>query len=360
MEKLTSVSKNSSSAVPALPDEYLDAKRLSDALLKGVVADDTHPLALLFECGDTRLEITRGFAGDGKGGQGEAVTFDTRFRLASVTKQLIARGVVELALAGKLCFEDTLDTYFQGLPAAFSGLTLRMLLNHTSGIPDYEDMPDDHTGRQVVDEDVPGYLKTLDSTYFTPGSRYRYSNTAFVLLGMVIAKASGKTLSDAMKELVFTPAGMNKTLVNVEGETAIPSRAYGHIVKDGKVIEKDQYRWSATVGDGGIYSCVSDLFLWIDDMIANDGRLSGSMLLDPILPDGTHTGYGMGIRLKNVCGHRINCHTGETIGFNSALMYAPELPLRLVFLTNRAVREPFDVINNALSLVFGGKQTLGK
>lgn len=336
-----------------------DPQTLARILLDGALTGDDHPLALLFEYAGTRLEVTRGFAGDGNGGRGEPISFDTRFRLASVTKQLIARAVTELAFAGKLGFEDRLDRYFDGLPAAFAGLTLRMLLNHTSGLPAYENMPEDGTGRQVLDTDVPEYLKTLDGPLFTPGSRYRYSNTAFVLLGLVIEKSAGKSLTDAMRELVFAPAGMEKTTVNVQGETVIPSRAYGHIVKDGAVIERDQYRWSATIGDGGVYSCVNDLERWIDDMLRNNERLSGTMLRDTVLPDGSRTGYGMGIRLKTVEGRRIICHTGGTIGFNSAVMYAPDLPLRLIFLTNREIDEPFDVINNALSLVFGGKYAIG-
>lgn len=360
MEKIT-IQGNLAAPAGLLPlsPAYTNPRVLADRLLDGALTGGDHPLAMLFEYAGTRLEVTRGFAGDGKGGQGAPIGFDTRFRLASVTKQLIARAVTELAFAGKLGFEDRLDRYFDGLPQTYAALTLRMLLNHTSGLPDYENMPADGTDRQVLDADVPAYLRTLGDTFFTPGSRYKYSNTAFVLLGLVIEKASGQSLSDAMRELVFAPAGMEKTMVNVQGETVIPSRAYGHVVKDGAVIERDQYRWSATIGDGGVYSCVSDLERWIDDLLRNNNRLADTMLRDTVLPDGSATGYGMGIRLKTVEGRRIICHTGGTIGFNSAVMYAPELPLRLVFLTNREMNEPFDVINNALSLVFGGKSAIG-
>ena len=325
-------------------------------LTKNAFGDNEHPFALYFNYNSTGGMFFRGFSGDRLGGIGDIINENTRFRLASVTKQFIARAVVELEHSGKLSFNDKLGKFFPDFPDVYAGIPLSMLLNHTSGIPDYEDMPDDGSGRQVIDSDVPEYLKTLGYTYFTPGSRYRYSNTCFVLLGIIIEKASGMPLTDAMKKLVFAPAKLGKTLVDVEGETIIPDRAYGHIEKDGRIIQKDQYRWSATIGDGGIYSCIDDLIKWIDNMLENNDRLSENMLRDAILPDGTPIGYGMGIRLKNIDGRRIICHTGATIGFNSALMYSPDMDLKLCFLTNREMNEPFDIINNALSFVFGRDQ----
>jgi len=338
-------------------DPAMTNEELTRCLLDGVIDDPSHGYALLFSYGGRRTEVFNGFAGDGKGGDGDSIDASSCFRLASVTKQLVARAVVELALAGKLDFDDKLAKYFPELPSACDTVTVRMLLGHTSGIRNYETMPDDNSGRQVVDTDVPAYLSAIDRTYFTPGTEYRYSNSGFVLLGLIVEKVSGMPLADAMKKLVFEPAGMDKTMVNIQGETVIPHRAYGHRVEDGVVVEHDQYRWSATVGDGGVYSCIEDLDKWIDNMIENDERLRGSMLSEGILPDGSTTGYGMGIRLKSIDGCRIICHTGETIGFNSALMYSPDVPLRLVFLTNRQVNEPFDVINNALSLIFNANFT---
>ncbi|MCQ2428618.1 MAG: beta-lactamase family protein [Clostridia bacterium] len=340
-------------AAPTVATDITSDSELADALLSGVIDDPSHPFALLFSYNGRRTVVCRGYTGDGHGGVGDAIGTDTRFRLASVTKQLVARAVTALVFQGKMDFDDGIRTFFPSLPDVYEAVTVRMLLNHTSGIPNYEAMPDDGSGLQVVDTDVPVYLATRHKTYFTPGSDYRYSNSGFVLLGLIVEKVSGMSLSEAMKTLVFDPAGMEKTLVNIQGKTVIPKRAYGHRTENGSVTERDQYRWSATVGDGGVYSCLEDLDLWIDDMLKNNERLSGSMLKDVMLPGGAMTGYGMGIRLKKAAGKRIICHTGETIGFRSAVMFSPDIPLRLVFLTNREVNEPFDVINIALKTVFG-------
>ncbi len=331
-----------------LPPELRSSGELLKKLLCAFGDPDKQNFALAFKWGETELLAFRGTAGDLSGDSGNPISPSTSFRLASVTKQLIARCVIELESLGKLSFTDRLSDIFEGLPAVYERVTVEMLLRHTSGIKDYEDMPEDGTARQVRDEDVLNYVRSLRDLYFEPGTAYRYSNTGYVLLGLVIAKKSGLSIPSAMKKYVFDPCGMTGSVVNVQGSTLIPERAYGHEYRDGKVETHDQSRWSAAIGDGGVYSNLNDILKWEDNLALSENKLSGTMFTDAILPDSTHTGYGMGIRLRKAGNVRFRTHTGITVGFNSAVAYSPDVPFRAAFLTNLSVNDPAPFIDAAL------------
>lgn len=266
--------------------------------------------------------------------QSEKITYDTHFRLASVSKQFIAMGIITLVENGKLDYDTKIKDIFDELPDYFHQITVRMLLNHTSGIYDYEDMPHSETDPQVLDQDILPFLKMTTTTYFTPGEEYRYSNTGYILLGLMIENISNQNIDAYLNEYVFKPAGLLDTYVNYQGKTIIPKRAYGHILENGKLIVKDQYWCSATIGDGGLYSTIHELNKWITYLENNEEQLLPSMFHPHVLPNGKHSEYGFGMRIVSVQGKNIYYHCGDTIGTNTILLFSPAFHLRCIFLTN--------------------------
>lgn len=262
------------------------------------------------------------------------ITFHTHFRLASVSKQFIAYAIIQLVESGHLTLDTAILDIYKDLPTYFKNITISQLLTHTSGILDYEDMPHQDTDPQIHDEDIIPFLKTTTTTYFTPGTQYRYSNTGYILLGRVIEKVSDTTLDDYLKIHVFEKAGLHDTLVNHQGITKIKNRAYGHILENKKLIIQDQYWCSATIGDGGIYSTVDDLKCWITYLLSQEEALQKTMFCSHRLLDGIDTGYGMGMGNISFEGNKIYYHWGDTIGTNTLILFSKDLDLKCIFLTN--------------------------
>ena len=227
-----------------------------EKLTKGAIIDEHQGYAFYYY---NNGEIIEKVNGKTIVNTGDDINFDTNFRLASVSKQFIAFGIVSLINMKKLNYNTTITKVFNDLPKYFDKITIKHLLNHTSGIFDYEDMPHKENDHQILDNDIIDFLKTTNTTYFEPGSMYKYSNTAYILLGLIIEKVSGISISEYMDKEVFKQAKMNESIVNLEGITNIKNRAYGHLKDEyGKLFMKDQYWCSATIGDGGLYSSIND------------------------------------------------------------------------------------------------------
>src|SRR5882724_933983 len=157
---------------------------------------------------------------------------------------------------------------FPDFPAYGKSIALRNLLNHTSGLPDYEDLMDavEKTKgptwtpeKQIHDDEVLELLKKEKNGKFAPGSSWSYSNSGYVVLGTIVAKVSGKTYGDFLRERIFTPLKMDHTIVFQKGENEVANRAFGHSKENNALKETDQSSTSATLGDGGIYSNLEDL-----------------------------------------------------------------------------------------------------
>ena len=258
----------------------------------------------------------------------DKITFNSNFRLASVTKQFNAFGIVKLINNGLLAYETSVLDIYPDLPLYFKDITIKQLLNHTSGIMDYENM--EHTDKQISDEDILIFLKNTNKTYFTPGECYQYSNTAYILLGLIISKVSNRKLDEYIKTEIFDKANMDKSIVNYEGKTNVFERAYGHIIDNEKLIVKDQYWCSATIGDGGIYSSINDLKKWIKYLVSTNEFLE---MKKPNIA-GNYNEYGLGLRIINVNGSEIIYHSGSTIGTKTLLLFSSDLKICLLFLTN--------------------------
>lgn len=281
---------------------------------------------------------------------GVPATPETNYRLASVTKQFTAASVLLLVEDGVLRLDDPVTTWLPSLPDAAKAVTIRHLLTHTAGLVDYEDLIPEAATEQVVDRDVLRLLETQDELYFEPGSMYRYSNSGYALLALVVERASGTSFAEFLRERIFEHLGMNGTIAYERGISEVTGRAYGHSRTPGGWVRDDQSITSAVLGDGGIYSSVDDLARW--DAALYDDRLLGSesrrLAFSPLVETGdAGVGYGLGWRIS---GDRV-WHTGETRGFRNAFVRNPTAGISVVILTNRNEGRPYELALEILDLV---------
>jgi CubicO group peptidase (beta-lactamase class C family) len=280
----------------------------------------------------------------------------TNFRLASVTKQFTAMAVMLLVHAGKLRYDERLTDIFPDFPEYGRAISIRNLLNHTSGIEDYEDLMSQLDPRlpveqqQIHDEGVLDLLKKQKSTKFPAGTKWSYSNSGYVLLGLVVAKISGESFPDFLRQRIFAPLGMENTIAYVRGKNQVPNRAYGYTLENGEWKETDQSPTSATLGDGGVYSSVEDLAKW-DRALRDQTLLSAREMApaftpvevprgQPTQPDGAPAAYGFGWFLNPYKGHRRMWHYGETVGFRTVIQRFPHNNLTIIVLCNRTDLNP--------------------
>lgn len=266
------------------------------------------------------------------------ITGSTNFRLASVTKQFTAMCILMLINDNKLMRETTLKELFPDFPEYGSNITIRHLLQHTSGLIDYEDLISDTVTIQLKDKDVLELIMKTDSTYFEPGSQHRYSNTGYALLSLIVEKISGKPFRDFLNENIFQPAGMQNTIAYENGINDVKNRAYGYSVKNGIPEKTDQSVTSAVLGDGGIYSSLNDLYKW-DQVLYADKLINKNFLEESWTPGITSSGedfsYGYGWHLEMHKDYKVVFHTGSTRGFRNIIYRIPDKKFTIVILTNR-------------------------
>ena len=281
--------------------------------------------------------------------QDEAVTLTSNFRLASVSKAFTAMAVMILLDRGLLSLETPLTDVFPDYPSYGARITMGHLLGHTSGLYAFEDLMNRYpTPRPIKDADVLQLMIDHSrSTYFTPGSSYRYSNTGYVLLAQVVERLSGKRFSEFLEDEVFVPLGMSQTVAFENGINTVPERAFGYAWQNGRYRDADQSDTSSTLGDGGVYTSVSDMLHW-DRLWRGDGPalVSPEILAAATTPgrlnNGRQTSYGYGWSLGPYRGTTAVTHTGSTSGFRTAFQRYPEKDLSVVVLVNRAGASPWN------------------
>jgi CubicO group peptidase (beta-lactamase class C family) len=264
----------------------------------------------------------------------------TNYRLASMTKQFTAAAILLLAEDGRLSLGDPVRKWLPSLPAAADAITIRHLLTHTSGLIDYEDVMAEGTTRQLHDADVLRLLESQNRTYFAPGAAYRYSNSGYSLLALIVGRASGSDFASFLRERIFRPLHMQNTVAFEEGISTVADRAYGYSFINNAWTRTDQSLTSAVLGDGGIYSSIDDLAKW--DAALYDNRLLRAESLRAAFAPATKTDdpavqYGYGWRMT---GESL-WHSGETMGFRNVIVRFPQHRLTVVVLTNRDDPEPY-------------------
>ena len=339
-----------------------------DAVFSGVTSPDAPGLAVLVRTHDQTV-FERGYGVRDLRSKAK-IDAHTNFRLASFTKQFTAMAIMLLVHDGKLRYDQTLGELFPDFPTYGKTITVRNLLNHTSGLPDYEDLMDAaekargplwSPEKQIQDDEVLELLKREKAGKFAPGTSWSYSNSGYVVLGLIVAKASGKPYAEFLHERIFEPLKMDHTIVYQKGKNDVMNRAFGHSKEGGVFKETDQSSTSATLGDGGIYSNLEDLAKW-DEALRNYTLLSerefqpalapvklndGSETHWPLEPndDNLHPGkpvsYGFGWFLDPYEGRPRMWHTGTTMGFRTVIeRFTEGGDLTVIILSNRTDLDP--------------------
>jgi CubicO group peptidase (beta-lactamase class C family) len=291
----------------------------------------------------------------------------TNFRLASCSKQFTAMSVMLIVHDGKLRYDNKLTDIFPDFPAYGQAITIRHILNHTSGLPDYEDLmaaaekrkgaPIWTSTHQAQDAAVLDLLKRESAGKFAPGTQWSYSNSGYVVLGLAVAKISGKPFREFLRERIFAPLKMSQTIAYQKDQNEVSNRAYGHSKEGNTWKETDQSPTSATLGDGGIYSSLTDLAKW-DEALARHTLLSEKEMQPALTSaqltnrvqatwpassdrtEGTPVSYGFGWFLDPYCNHARMWHYGDTVGFHTYIQRFPADRLTIIILCNRTDLDP--------------------
>src|ERR1700674_2710703 len=267
-------------AKPPAQSSETPADRQIEAVFSAVTSADAPGLAVLVRK-NGKAVFERGYGVRDLHSKAK-IDAHSNFRLASFTKQFTAMAVMLLVHDGKLRYDETLTEIFPDFSAYGKPIAIRNLLNHTSGLPDYEDLMDAEEKakgaiwtreKQIQDAEVLELLKKEKNGKFAPGTSWSYSNSGYVVLGIVIAKVSGKSYGEFLRARIFAPLKMNHTIVFQKGKNEVANRAFGHTKENAALKETDQNATSATLGDGGIYSNLEDLAKW-DKALGNHTLLS--------------------------------------------------------------------------------------
>jgi CubicO group peptidase (beta-lactamase class C family) len=273
---------------------------------------------------------------------------NTNYRLASMTKQFTAMAIMILAERKKLSYDDPLTKFFPDLPAYGKQITVRHLLNHTSGLIEYSDLIPKGTTTPLTDRDVLSMMKKQDRTYFPPGAQFRYSNSGYTLLGLIVEAASGISFPEFLRKNIFKPLGMTNTKFYQREDFTDRNRAYGYTQKESSFEKTDQSLTSSTRGDGSVYSSVDDLYKWEQALYTT--RLVSAETLKRAFNVGATTddpklGYGFGWFIGDYRGLKAIYHGGNTIGFTSVIRRFPEQKFAVIVLTNRNAASLAEIVN---------------
>jgi CubicO group peptidase (beta-lactamase class C family)/D-alanyl-D-alanine dipeptidase len=324
-------------SISGMPSHQAEIERLMQPY------DGDVPGASLLVLKDGKAVVRRGY-GRADLEKGIEAGPATNYRLASVTKQFTAAAILLLAQDGKLSIDDPVRKWLPTLPRSADGMTLRHLLEHTSGLLDYEDLMAKPYDGQIRDAGVLALLEKEDRLNFPVGSTYRYSNSGYALLALVVERASGLGFPEFLRTRIFAPLGMHDTLAYVADGPEVRLRAWGYSEKDGKWTRTDQNAYSAVLGDGGIYSSIDDLARWdaasYDDRLLSDASRAlafGKQVQVSGEPDATYYGFGWRVTDDR------QWHSGESVGFRNTLVRWPKQHLTVIVLSNRNDPTPYDL-----------------
>jgi CubicO group peptidase (beta-lactamase class C family) len=277
----------------------------------------------------------------------------TNYRLASCTKQFTAMAIMILAERNKLSYDSRLTDFFPDFPAYGKQVSVRQLLNHTSGLIAYEDVMPDTATVPLNDNDVLRMMAQQDHTYFAPGSQFRYSNSGYVLLGLIVEKASGMSFADFLRKNIFGPLRMDHTALYHRDDHTDRRRAYGYSQQGEAFVNTDESMTSSTLGDGRIYSSVDELYKW-DQALYTKRLVSAATLKQAFTPSAQvdeTTGYGFGWYVDNQRNMRRLWHSGNTSGFTTRIHRFPEQQFSIIVLANRS-NAPLEQLVNAVEELY--------
>jgi CubicO group peptidase (beta-lactamase class C family) len=285
---------------------------------------------------------------------------DDIFELASVSKQFTAMMIMMCKEKGLLNFDDKLSKY---IDTPYPGITIRNLLTHTSGLPDYQAVMDEHWDKSKVagNPDILEYLRKYAPTKsFEPGDKYEYSNTGYVMLASIVEKATGKDFVDLIREWIFRPLDMISTDIRSLGEKAmVETFAAGHLKdENGNYVNANTFHASDyTVwlgnrkGPGRVSSNAGDLFKW-DQALYTEKLVSKETMEEAYtafkLNDGTRSYYGFGWEIKPQSPFgKMVMHTGSNPGYSTIIVRYLEENKTIIILNNNAYPDMMRLVEAA-------------
>jgi len=264
------------------------------------------------------------------------VTTDTIFQSGSVGKMFTATAIMLAVEEGKIALDDPVGKYLPNAPESWNAITIRHLLSHTSGIPDYYgtvyDFRHDYTDDDLIRM---AYGLKLD---FKPGSRWSYSNTAYVLLGIIVKKVTGKSYLEFLDERVFKPVGM-RTTRGINDRDIVPNRAAGYQLINGELKNQDWVSMANPTADGSLFFTIKDMIEWAR-AVEQGTVLSSTSWKEVYTPIRLNSGktypYGFGWGVTQVAGHPRYAHAGAWQGFRTYYSRYLGDDLSVILLTNSA------------------------
>ena len=265
-------------------------------------------------------------------------TTGTPTNIASTSKQFTAYAVALLAERGELSLDDDVRDYLPELPDLGETVTLRHLLTHTSGYREYLDVLAmaglDIESDRIDRDDVVGVVVRQPELQNAPGAEWNYNNTAYGLLALVVERVTGVPFQDWMRDEVFGPAGMTRTVVRATPYEVVPGRAEGYVAAEGGGW-REAPDLGGAMGDGFVYMTVGDLLRWMDTYRTDgDGGPRRAMTTEFVTTAGDSTGYGLGLHLRERGGLRVLEHSGADTAHRALFVYYPEIESGVVVLTN--------------------------
>lgn len=325
-------------------DDYI-AERMKDAKIPGlsvaVVKDGEVLLAKGYGLADVELEAR--------------ATAATVYEIGSITKQFTATAVMMLVEEGKLGLDDPITKYLDDLPEAWGGVTVRHLLNHTSGIKSYTSVGDFQklARTDYKPDEILAMVRDV-KVEFAPGEKWAYNNTGYYLLGLIIEKAGGKDYDDFLEERIFKPLGMERTRPN-NPRMIIKGRASGYGQVLGILGNRDPITPSSSFSAGCLVSTVGDMAKW--DRALREGKLLTSSSFEQMyaptkLNDGETHPYGFGWAVGSYRGHKVLSHGGGTAGFTTTIQRFVDDGVTVIVLTNLSGGSDVDGIARGIARRF--------
>ncbi len=320
----TAVAQTPTSPIDTLFKDFATAKSAGCAV--GAIRRDSTLVARAFGMADLEHDVP--------------LTTRSVFYMASVSKQFAALSILLLERDGKLRLDDSARSYVPELPDYAAGITIRQLLNHTSGLRDYLTLsslaghPSDYV---ITERAVLNALARQSRLNFPPGAEHLYSNSGYVLLSIIVHRVSGRPLDEFARERIFAPLGMRDTRFQHDHAAPIPGRAIGYTRRG------ETWRAASSmldvVGDGGMYSTVEDMLRWAAAFERPEfASLLARMQTPGTLGDGRpiENGYGMGLVRGAYRGITIVAHGGALAGYRTSFLRLPDEKLAVVTLCNTA------------------------
>ncbi len=280
-------------------------------------------------------------------------TPQTRFRLGSVTKQFTAMAILILEKQGRLDVQDPICKYIPDCPSTWDAITIKHLLTHTSGIPDFTSFADYLGSRAVPTTPIQTIDRFKDKPLdFQPGEKFSYSNSGYIVLGYIVERASGQTYEDFLKQSIFTPLNLRDT-------------GYDHLTDGLAVGYADKYStrpadfidMSIPYAAGGLYSTVEDLYRW-DQSLYTEQLVPKATLAEMFAPQvdiaGSGLAYGYGwVTGKDASGLSTNMHEGGIEGFTTVIARYPDDHVTIIILCNQQDINPGLVLNILSQKILG-------